>query len=200
MTSRRDHGGAGAGRAFARLALVCAPALLFAAAVSARDFMDGPPPAHTGGFAEPTCRACHADYPLNDGGTLAIEGAPPAYEPGRSYTLRIVLRHPELRRAGFQLSARFASGQARGRQAGTLRAADETASVVSEGDVSYAQHTRRGTTVAAPGEHAWTVHWIAPADASADVVLHVAANAANDDFSEFGDRIHTASVTIARGK
>lgn len=197
MTYRQDHGVAGAGRALARLVLVSVPALLCAAAVSARGYMDGPPPGHTGGFDEPTCRACHADYPVNDGGTVTIEGAPAAYEPGRSYALRIVLRHPELRRAGFQLSARFASGAAGGSQAGSLRVSDETASVVTEGDISYAQHTRGGTTAASPGEHAWSVLWTSPAAARADVVLHVAANAANDDFSEFGDRIHTASVTIS---
>jgi hypothetical protein len=43
----------------------------------------------------------------------------------------------------------------------------------------------------------WAVEWTAPAQALADVAIHVAANAANDDNSEFGDHIFTAESTIA---
>jgi len=54
---------------------------------------DGPPVAHTGGFGEPTCQACHQGEPLNaPGGSLRIEGLPQRYEPGRAYTLTMVLR------------------------------------------------------------------------------------------------------------
>lgn len=176
------------------------PALLSAAAVSGRTYLDGPPPAHTGGFDEPNCRACHADYPLNDGGTLTIEGAPERFQPGQAYQLRVVIRHPELRRAGFQLSARFADGPAKGRQAGTLAVADASvATVIEHEGITYAQHTRAGTATASPGEHAWAITWTAPTDVSADVILHVAVNAANDDLSEFGDRIHTSSVVVRVG-
>jgi hypothetical protein len=188
---------AGVRRARALLTLAAIPPLLCAAAVSARAYVDGPPPAHTGGFGEATCHACHADYPLNGGGALAIEGAPATYEPGRSYELRVVLRHPELRTAGFQLAARFAAGPGEGTQAGTLRVGGEDAIVASIGGIAYAQHTKAGTAVTGPGERIWQVTWTAPAQPSADIVLHLAANAANDDLSEFGDRIITSSLTIS---
>src|SRR3989442_11863996 len=79
---------------------------------------DGPPVAHTGGFGEPTCRACHQDEPLNaPGGSLRIEGLPRRYEPGRAYMLTVVLRRSGLGRAGFELSTRVADGQEAGSQA-----------------------------------------------------------------------------------
>src|SRR5688572_21950865 len=72
---------------------------------------DAPPLAHTGGFGEQTCLACHMDGELNEpGGTLAIEGLPERYQAGQRYTLAVAIAHPELRAAGFELSARFASG------------------------------------------------------------------------------------------
>ena len=62
--------------------------------------------------------------------------------------------------------------------------------------VTYAQHTEPGNALTGPETAAWTVEWRAPSrpDAAA-VVFHAAANAANDDASEFGDFIYTASVT-----
>ena len=72
---------------------------------------DIPPLAHTGGFGEPTCVACHMDGDLNDAaGSLTIEGVPARYEPGRRYRLTITVRHPDLRLAGFELASRYASG------------------------------------------------------------------------------------------
>lgn len=50
-----------------------------------------------------------------------LEGVPETYRPGETYPLTVVLRHPELARGGFQLTARFAAGAAEGRQAGVLR-------------------------------------------------------------------------------
>ena len=82
-----------------------------------RPYPEGPPPAHTGGFGEPTCQACHADNPLNaPGGSLALRGLPAVYAPATAYRVTITLRRPGLGRAGFQLAARFATGD----QAGSL--------------------------------------------------------------------------------
>lgn len=56
-------------------------------------YSDVPPPAHTGGFGEPTCGDCHDDNPVNaDGGALRLEGVPQSYIPDGSYTIRILLR------------------------------------------------------------------------------------------------------------
>ena len=79
----------------------------------------GARPGHTGGFGEPTCRACHSDYALNEGTVvIALDSLPATYEPGRTYSVQLRLRHPELERGGFQISARFEDGV----QAGLLQA------------------------------------------------------------------------------
>lgn len=59
----------------------------------------------------------------------------------------------------------------------------------------YAQHTEPGTVLTGPARASWTVEWRPPAAGEGPVVFHAAANAANDDVSEFGDFIYTASAT-----
>src|SRR2546426_4300103 len=109
---------------------------------------DGPPVAHTGGFGEPTCRACHQGEPLNEpGGSLRIEGLPQRYEPGRAYMLTVVLRRSGMGRAGFELSTRVADGQEAGSQAGGLQGRDAPASVgpgPPPKPVHYPRPTREG--------------------------------------------------------
>jgi hypothetical protein len=156
----------------------------------------GPPPGHTGGFGEPLCAVCHFDAILDDpAGSLEIV-APASYQPGAGYDLVVRLRHPELRAAGFQLSARFADGPRAGRQAGTLGATGPDVRVFSaETGVAYASHTAAGTAPADAGTARWQLRWIAP-DPAGRVIFHAAANAANDDDSEYGDRVYSAAGTI----
>ena len=115
-------------------------------------YKDGPPPGHTGGFGEPTCRACHSDAGLNEpGGDVAISGAPAAFEPGRRYELEVVLRRAGMLRAGFQLAARVAEGEA----PGVLRPSDGRTAVVwdSVTRVGYIEHTTAGTAVVSGERH-----------------------------------------------
>ena len=166
---------------------------------------DGPPVAHTGGFSEPTCHACHTDEPLNDpGGSLRIEGLPQRYEPGRTYVLTVVLRRSGMGRAGFELSTRVADGPQAGSQAGALEASDARASVVPGPPpkaVHYAEQTREGCSVSGP-ETRWALRWRSPASAAgggkggADVLIHVAANAANYDDSPLGDFIYVGEWRV----
>lgn len=183
-----------------------------AAALGAIGYPEGPPPGHTGGFGEPTCRACHADRALDEeGGELRVHGLPRRYVPGRTYHLTVHLARPEMARAGFQLSARFAEGPGAGRSAGRLEASGSRTAVVSgdggvpgdamvsgdAGGVSYAQQTRQGSQVAETGSVRWCLSWTAPERAQAPVAFHVAANAANDDASEFGDFVYATEVLVA---
>jgi hypothetical protein len=166
--------------------------------VGAGLYKDGPPPAHTGGFGEPTCRECHADADLNAyGGTLLLGGVPPTYEPGRSYDLAVTLRRAGMLRAGFQLAARFAEGERAGTQAGSLEPADQRAKVLrdSTSGVLYLEHTFAGTTIAGDSAR-WRLRWTAPGDARGAVVFHLAANAANDDDSPFGDFIYARVLQV----
>jgi hypothetical protein len=160
---------------------------------------DSPPLAHTGGFGEPTCIACHFDGDLNDpAGSLTLDSVPARYESGTRYRLTITVRHPELKLAGFELAARFATGPDSGKQAGTLSVGDDRAqvSVDDASRVQYAHHLRSGTTPVPPGVGRWTVEWTAPVAGSGSVAFHVAANAANDNDSPLGDYIFARSFTV----
>jgi hypothetical protein len=169
------------------LALVCAaPVVLLASA-------NGPVPARTGGFGEMTCHQCHSNNPLNDpSGTVTLSGVPESYTSGKPYVITIAVAHPQLVRAGFQLSARFETGE----NAGTLRPLDElTEAVPDDGDrITYIQHTAMGASVPTPGLGTWAFEWIAPA-ASMPVSFHLAANAANGDGLSRGDFVYTATAT-----
>jgi hypothetical protein len=163
-------------------------------------YTDGPLPGHTGGFGEPTCHACHFEEAINDpAGSLNLRGIEDGrFVPGRRYRLTVELERPEMRLAGFQLAVRFASEPRAAEQAGSLTAIDSLASVIVWGDppVQYARHTASGSDNVKMGKAMWAVDWIAPVEA-ADLVIHVAANAANDDASEFGDYIYVDSLVLA---
>ncbi|MGH7481555.1 MAG: choice-of-anchor V domain-containing protein [Longimicrobiales bacterium] len=162
-------------------------------------YPDDPPPAHTGGFGEPTCRACHFGAELNaPGAVLRIEGLPAAYRPGDAYDLSVVLSGEPLPRAGFELAARFAGGAAHGAQAGELEAIGSDVAVTAAGTptVLYAHQTLAGTDPDEPGVARWRLRWRAPAGPRGDVAFHVSANVANDDASAFGDAIYTDSAHI----
>jgi hypothetical protein len=189
-------------RKAAQLGGLLASVALAAAAGANRD---GPPPAHTGGFGEPTCRECHVDAGLNEpGGSVTITGAPEVYSPGRTYDMVVTVERAGLQRAGFQLAARFSDGTVAGTQAGALAPDGPPGrSAVTwdrERRVHYLQHTDGGTGLddgaAGGGGRRWSFRWTAPVRSQGAVVLHVAGNAANDDNSPFGDFIYTAVVRI----
>lgn len=161
-------------------------------------YVDGPPPAHTGGFGEPTCQVCHFDGGLNEpGGLLLVEGLPDRYEPGAVYDLEVVLARRDLERGGFQLGARFAEGARAGQQAGTFLPVGERVVVDTAGGVEYLRHTRAGTAPVSPDSLRWAVAWQAPDVGAGPVAFHLAANAANGDDSEFGDFIYALEALVS---
>jgi hypothetical protein len=170
------------------------------AVVATLAYIDGPPPAHTGGFGEPTCHECHSSEPLNDaGGILRLDSLPSGgYTPGRVYRLQLLLTRPAMARGGFELSVRAADSSGGAKQAGALEPDDDRAKLAAAatpGPVQYLEHSRKGTDLAAPDTNRWWFRWRAPA-APGPVVFHVAANAANDDNSAFGDFIYTAAIRV----
>lgn len=195
----------------------------------ARPYMDGPPPGHTGGFGEPACQRCHFDAPVDPpDARLEVRGFPETYAPDSTYRLTVMLTAPDLGRGGFQLAVRCREGRASGRQAGRLSADDARAEVVrgrgeelrGDSTVLYARHTGEGSRTTAADTATWRLAWTAPgrrpgpsdrdgqgaAPASAgpaggcsSAVLHAAANAANGDDSEFGDRVLTRSWRTRAG-
>src|SRR5262245_60251222 len=77
-------------------------------------FKEGPLPNMTGGFGEPACHSCHLDNAINaPGGHLTMTGVPSQFDAGMPYTVTVELSRENLRRGGFELSARFATGRMR---------------------------------------------------------------------------------------
>ena len=157
---------------------------------------NGPPPGHTGGFEEPTCRTCHSGFDLGLDGTLEFGGLPEAYQAGRIYVVTVTLHSTEMEKAGFQASVRFSSGDRRGHQAGVLRALDDRAFVVPSAEdpsIRYVQHATAGTDVVDRELAKWTFEWTAPVSTSDPVVFHASANSANGDASPLGDLVYATS-------
>jgi hypothetical protein len=165
--------------------------------VASHGYAEGAPPGFSGGFKEDSCHACHFHEPLNAApGRVTIEGAPARYTPGQRYTLTVTLARAEMKRAGFQLTVRFAGG---GAQAGSLAPVPDEASrvhVERQGEVAYAGQTAAGSAVDTPGRARWRVEWTAP-DGGGPVALHLSANAANGDETAEGDFVYTATAGAA---
>ncbi|CAN5894814.1 hypothetical protein BH23GEM9_BH23GEM9_33410 [soil metagenome] len=154
---------------------------------------DGPPPAHTGGFGEPTCHACHFDADANTGpGRLTLGGMPRTAVPDQEYRISILLTGPGMRAAGFQLSARSPDGQ----PAGVLEVPPEESQrveVTTHEGVPYAHHRYDGTSPVSRDTARWIVVWRAPNPARLDVVFHAAGISGDGDLSPFGDLVYTAA-------
>jgi hypothetical protein len=135
---------------------------------------------------------------LDDGvGRVLITGVPERYQPNESYPVTVTVTRPGVAVAGFQLTARF---EGAGTQAGALTFPEDGVArgrVALREGVQYAQHLRPGTSLVAPDTARWTVLWTAPREGGS-VLLHVAANAADDDDSVYGDFIYTA-VSASQG-
>ena len=162
--------------------------------VASHGYAEGAPPGFSGGFKEDSCHACHFHEDVNAApGSVTVDGVPASYVPGQRYTLTVTLTRADMKRAGFQLTARTQDG---GAQAGALAAgAADTArvKVESQGGVQYAGQSLAGAAVE-DGVARWTVEWTAPAGGSAAVVFHVSANAADGNESADGDFVYTASA------
>lgn len=155
-----------------------------------------PPAGVTGGFGEPSCVVCHIGNDVNAfGGRVEIVGLPSAYDAGREYVLTVDLRADETAVAGFQFSARFAGGAAKGAPAGVIEPVDARTAVTDSAGIYYLQQTETGSATADPSGSRWSFSWRAP-QAGGPVVMHVAANSGNGDNSPLGDLVYTAERQV----
>jgi len=184
--------------------LVPVVAIVAMVPIAAFAFKEGPYPNVTGGFGEQSCHLCHLDNPVNaPGGALTLDGVPTLYAAGQTYAVTVPIRRDGLRRGGFEIAARFASGRQRGKQAGTWKPVDDRVQLIPgavDKVLTFVQHNLAGSRVPATGANTWTVEWTAPAAASAPVQFNVAANASNNDDSPLGDYIYLKSVRAAPEK
>jgi hypothetical protein len=172
--------------------------------LAASAFKEGPYPNVTGGFGEQSCHLCHKDNPINaPGGSVTLDGVPPVFTAGQTYPITVTISREGLRRGGFEIAARFASGKQKGRQAGAWQPVDARVQLIPgavDKVLTFVQHNLSGSRVAATGANTWTINWTAPTPASAPVQFNVAANASNNDDSPLGDYIYLRMVRSAPAK
>jgi len=179
-----------------------------AGALQAHSF--GPDPRYSGapGDNPGACTACHRGLALNAGPgsvKIAISGGGAVYMPGVAQHITVQVSDPQQRRWGFQMSARLKSNPMNG-QAGDFTPTDNTTQVICDSGspkpcaadslVQFIEHTAAGTRPGTTGGVAFQFDWTPPANNAGNVVLYVAANAANGDGSSSGDRIYTASLEL----
>jgi hypothetical protein len=169
-------------RVFIALLLIAIAAFTLNAA---RAFPDGAPWGAANPAAEQNCATCHFDAdPVRDSAALVISGLPLNLAPGAIYKLKISLEDPDTVTAGFQLIA-----QAANHEAGTFFS--------TEAEVEFIGAVIRSTApLRSDAGVSWEVEWRAPIAVVSPVVFHVAASAANDDGSPFGDKIHFRSYEL----
>ena len=162
--------------------------------VASHGYAEGAPPGFSGGFKEESCHGCHFHAaPNSGGGRVTIEGVPARFAAGERYKLTVTLTRAGMKRAGFQLTARFKDG---GAQAGALApdpAEGKRVGVERQSDVQYAGQRKDGSSVDAGDTARWTIEWTAP-PGGGTVIFHIAANAADGNESADGDFIYTTST------
>ncbi|MBX9599524.1 MAG: IPT/TIG domain-containing protein [Bryobacteraceae bacterium] len=176
------------------------PAILWA-------FSRGPDPRVTGapGDSPLACASagCHVGTPVNGGGgNVALSFSSGAtYTPGATIRVTVTITDSQARNYGFQASARLASDLRNG-QAGDFRPGQSQIVLCDNGNtkpqagcpanfaVQFIEHTAPSST------NRFEFDWVAPATNVGDVVMFVAANAANSDGNSTGDRIYTTNTRL----
>jgi hypothetical protein len=146
---------------------------------TATAFPDGAPWGAANPAAEQNCATCHfGDEPVRDSAALVIEGLPRHPAPGAIYELEISFDGPDIVIAGFQLFAQMEE-----QQAGMLKS--------SAANVEFIGSAIRSTAPVNNDDGiSWLIEWRAPPEIGSPIVFYVAATAANDDGSPFGDIVH----------
>lgn len=152
----------------------------------AHAFPDGAPWGAANPGAEQHCAACHFESEaVHESPALTLVGLPQNLEASVTYELSVAFNDPGIVIAGFQLIA-----VAPDENAGTFTSSAE--------DVEFIGASIRSTApVETSGRAIWAIRWRTPTMLTDSIVLHVAASAANDDGSPFGDTIHYKSYEIS---
>lgn len=194
------------GKAIAIVSVI--PALLYA-------FGGGPDPRNTGAPGDNTCAQgpCHGGTPNSGPGnvTITFPGGM-TYTPGTAQRLRVTITDPDARRWGFQATARLARTpqEESTARAGTFTPLDDgftfvlcenglnrpSAGCPPAGPLEFIEHTAQGTRRGTSGPVFFDFDWAPPPTESGNVKIYVAANAANNDQGNGGDRIYLANYTL----
>ena len=179
-------------RKYIRSLLAVAVALVTGWCSGAGAFESGPPSGHAGVLAESDCTACHFDNGANGrSGGVMLSGVPTSYLAGQQYTISVMLVHDASSSGGFQLTIQDANGDPGGKLNSTSD--DVKTACVGDNDCRYIQHNKPRIKRDGESDIQWTVVWTAP-ESKRDLIIGVAAVAANDDASALGDFVFTESA------
>jgi FG-GAP-like repeat len=151
----------------------------------------GPIAGNSGAPGETTCTNCHI---ANTGSGVFTIIAPASYELGQTYQLTV--RHQTAdttrRRWGFQMTALAGTSPA----VNFANLTPSTAIINGLNGRKYIEHTALGTFVNQAGGAIWNLNWTAPTTNVGAVTFYAAGNQANNDGTENGDQIYTATKII----
>ena len=169
-------------------ALIAASALATGLVGLAHAYPEGAPWGAADPEADEHCASCHWERnPVMNSRALRVDGQPKSVEAGRDYVLTLMLVETDAVISGMQIIA-----SADGQPAGAFSSADADVEASAFESALRSTAPRPATGNAAR----WRFTWRAPMALSGPVTLHVAASAANDDGSPFGDQIHYAEITL----
>ena len=181
-------------------------AILIGVPILVLSYASGPPERRTGAPGDSTCAesGCHTGTAVNASGNQIevtfAEGS--RYTPGQRQRITVRITDPRTVH-GFQMSSRLASNERNG-QAGTFSNVQGTIIICEDGRTRSADGTCPATAPLEFIEHSqpnptntFQVDWTAPATNVGDVRFFVAANAANGNGQNTGDRIYTANFTLS---
>jgi uncharacterized protein (TIGR03437 family) len=203
---------------FAKVAVVMSAVPLLLWAHSA-----GPDAGKAGVPGESTCNQaqCHVGTALN-GGSGSVKVTFPGgstYSAGIKQHLVVTVSDSNAngKAWGFQLTARPSSDPKT--QAGSFTSTDRLTAVVcnvppfdefqnvfldfgqnqncpANKSLAYIEHTLAGSSRSQSGSQTFEFDWTPPANATGNITLYVAGNAANGDTQPTGDHIYTATYTL----
>ena len=194
-------------RTFTKISFSVSAALMIAVPAAILGFSGGPPRRKTGAPGDTNCTDCHTGSAITASAAIKLNGmshgGSGTYTPGGAkQAWTVTVEDPQGFFFGFQLSARLASDERNG-QAGMLDASDSATRVICDDSstkpagqpcannaVQFIEHT----TPRASGS--WSLDWTPPGTNVGDIKIYIAANAANGNGLNSGDRIHLASFTL----
>ncbi len=160
-------------------------------------YAEGPPAGVTGAPGEITCATsgCHTGTPNSGPGQFKID-APRVYQPGATYQITVTHTTTDVsrRRWGFQLTA-LTAGNGKG---GDIQRPNSLVQIFNDDgpgfNRQYIEHTINGTFAGTQGGGSWTFDWVAPSSDVGPITFYAAGNEANNDGTNTGDQIYTATA------
>ncbi|HSH65327.1 MAG TPA: choice-of-anchor V domain-containing protein, partial [Bacteroidia bacterium] len=112
--------------------------------------------------------------------------------------IKIRISEPNVERFGFQIVA--LADQTK-ENAGIFKITDPERTQFMKNefelmDRKYVTYTFSGTDAVSNGVGEWTINWTAPSNTAGDITFYASAVSANDDGTDKGDVVYTASNTL----